>query len=62
MNGSPKDIKVNKEISVNEAISHARHKAPRNLWVLLAIILRYLIGSFTENLKTPNDRILSHAV
>src|SRR6185312_272672 len=26
LDGSPKDIKVNKEISVNEAISHARHK------------------------------------
>gem|GEM_PF-3078208 len=47
---------------MNETISHSRHKAPGDLWMLLAIIFRYLIGGFAEDLETPNDRVLSHAI
>ena len=48
---SPEDGEVNEKIPVNEAISHASHKTPRDLWMLLAIVIRYLVGSFAENLK-----------
>ncbi|HKT39148.1 MAG TPA: hypothetical protein VJR48_12310 [Ktedonobacterales bacterium] len=47
---------------MNETISHSRPIAPRNLWMLLAIIFRYLTGGFAENLETPNDRVLSHTI
>jgi hypothetical protein len=62
LNGSPEDIEINEEIAVNEAISHPSHKTPRDLWILLAVVVRYLISGFTENLKTPDNCILSHAI
>lgn len=62
LDGSPQDIEVNEEIAMNETISHSRPIAPRNLWMLLAIIFRYLTGGFAENLETPNDRVLSHTI
>src|SRR5687768_13694263 len=53
---------VHVQIIMNQSISHSRDETPGNLSILVAKLLRNVLGGFANDLKTANNRALERLV
>lgn len=62
LNDVPDNRVIDSEISVDQTITHSRHSAPVNTWMLSPEIVRDVRRGFTNDFETSHERALQRLV